>query len=153
MDELDPTVHERITALGEQADEYAEAGQYQQAVAALDHAWAMLPQPRTQWEAATWLLGSLGDMHFQFGGYAAGHEVLTAAMHCPGAVGNPFLHLRLGQCQLELGNEQRALDELMRAYMGGGAEMFEDEDSKYLGFLASRVPDVEPPGRRRFGRR
>lgn len=66
-------------------------------------------------------------------------------MHCPGAIGNPFIHLRLGQAQLELGNTDRAADELMRAYMGGGLEIFAMEDERYLDFLASRAPGIERP--------
>jgi hypothetical protein len=53
--------------------------------------------------------------------------------------GNPFIHLRLGQAQLELGNEERAADELMRAFMGGGHEIFESDDQKYLDFLRTRA--------------
>jgi hypothetical protein len=32
-------------------------------------------------------------------------------MHCPGAIGNPFIHLRLGQAQFELGNLEPASGE------------------------------------------
>jgi hypothetical protein len=60
-------------------------------------------------------------------------------MHCPKAIGNPFLHLRLGQCQFELGNLDRAADELARAYMGAGLEIFDSEDAKYFEFLKMRM--------------
>ena len=56
-------------------------------------------------------------------------------MHCPGAIGNPYVHLRLGEAQFELGEIQRAKDELARAYMGGGPEVFEGDDPKYLRFI------------------
>ena len=36
--------------------------------------------------------------------------------------GNPFLRLRLGQVQVELGALDEAADNLTRAYMGGGRE-------------------------------
>ena len=102
-----------------------------------------LPEPQTQFEAATWLLGSIGDANFQIADFEAGRDNLANAMHCPGAIGNPFLHLRLGQCQLELGDEDRAADELTRAYMGAGHEIFEEEDPKYFTFLKTRLD--EPP--------
>jgi hypothetical protein len=54
------------------------------------------------------------------------------------AIGNPFLHLRLGQCQFELGNFDRAADELTRAHVGAGAEIFEGAD-KYFTFLKTRL--------------
>lgn len=66
-------------------------------------------------------------------------------MHCPNAIGNPFLHLRLGQCQFELEALDRAADELMRAYMGGGAEVFQDQEPKYMRFSQSKAKGVEAP--------
>lgn len=60
-------------------------------------------------------------------------------MHCPGAIGNPFVHLRLGQAQFELGDMTRAADELARAYMGAGDEIFEEQDPKYLAFLKTKI--------------
>jgi hypothetical protein len=62
-------------------------------------------------------------------------------MQCPDAVGNAFLHLRLGQCEYELGNMDRAADELARAHAVGGAEIFEGAPAKYFAFLqAKRTP-------------
>ena len=72
---------------------------------------------------------------FSCGNYVEASRSLSNAMHCPGALGNPFLHLRLGQCRYELGEEARAADELMRAYMGTGVDIFAHEDPKYLAFL------------------
>ena len=46
-------------------------------------------------------------------------------MRCSDALGNPFIHLQLGQCQFELGNEQIAADELTRAYVAEGNDIFE----------------------------
>jgi hypothetical protein len=101
----------------------------------------LLPEPKTDWEAATWILGAIGDANFLGKDYLAGRENLSMAMHCPDAIGNPFLHLRLGQCQFELGNLDRAADELARAYMGAGDEIFEGAE-KYLAFLKTRL---KPP--------
>lgn len=65
-------------------------------------------------------------------------------------MGNPFLHLRLGQCQFELGSFDVATDELMRAYKGGGADVFAHEDRKYLEFVAARALDLKPPRKKSF---
>ena len=59
------------------------------------------------------------------------------------AIGNPFLHLRLGQCHFELGNLDGAADELARAYMSAGDEIFVGAD-KYFAFLKTRLE--APPG-------
>lgn len=141
--ELPDEVHKQIVALSAAGDELATAGAYPQALTEYWKAWDLLPEPKDQWEAATWLLGAIGDSNWLSGDYVAGRDNLSTAMHCPGAIGNPFLHLRLGQCQLELGNEDRALDELLRAYMAAGTEIFENEP-KYLQFIKDRVQP--PPG-------
>ena len=135
MAELADSVHEEVKALCAAGDAAAEKGQFSQAVAVYEKAWALLPEPRFEWEAATWILATIGDAQFQSGDVTSARETLSDAMHCPGAIGNPFLHLRLGQCQFELGNLTRANDELARAYMGGGAEIFVGEDPKYLAHL------------------
>ena len=139
MNQLDDALHQQITEHCERGDHSAESEQYLEAVGHYDQAWSLLPEPKTQWEAATWILASIGD------DFAAAHEALTACMYCPGAIGNPFIHLRLGQAQFELGNEPRAADELMRAYMGAGPEIFEDEDPKYLRFLATKAEGIQAP--------
>lgn len=136
---------EDIDALAEKGNERMDAEDYLGAVEFFDLAWTMLPEPKTQWPQATWLLASIGDAHVLRGDYETAHAALTTCMHCPEAIGNPFIHLRLGQAQFELGNEPRAADELMRAYMGAGPEIFADEDPKYIEFLASKAPHIERP--------
>jgi len=142
MRELPPEVHQKIKSLSEIGDAFAEEGSYSAALENYWAAWNLLPAPPTQWEAAIWLLGAIGDINFITGDYSAGRDYLSLAMHCPGAIGNPFLHLRLGQCQFELCNEDRAADELTRAYMGGGLEIFEFEANKYLEFLKAKLDSL-----------
>jgi len=143
MHELDASIYARIRDLCERGDRLADDGHLTEALEAFWSAWDLLPEPRTAWEAATWVLAAIGDVNFQQGNFEAGRDNLATAMHCPDAIGNPFLHLRLGQCQFELGNTDRAADELARARLLGGAELFEDEDPKYLEFIMGRLE--EPP--------
>ena len=51
-------------------------------------------------------------------------------LHCPGAIGNPSIHMRLGQVEFELGNLERAAEELARAYLQQGQNVFASEDPK-----------------------
>jgi hypothetical protein len=143
--ELDDAVHEEIQRRCAQGDDLAKEALYPDALKQYWGAWDLLPEPKTQWEAATWILAAVGDANYLSGDFVAGRDNLANAMHCPGAIGNPFLHFRLGQCQFELGNLDGAADELMRAYMGGGAEIFEDDDGKYLEFLRTRAEGIEAP--------
>ena len=103
----------------------------------------MLPEPIENWKAATWFFAGIGDAYFLSGKYQAALRPLLDAMKCAGAIGNPFLHLRLGQVQFELENYILAADELARAYMGDGTRVFTGENPKYFEFLKTKLK--EPP--------
>jgi len=113
----------------------ADRQSFGEARSAWQRAWDLLPEPRERWEAAAWLLTAIGDAYFLEGKYAEALEPLQRAVSCPGGLGNPFLHLRLGQVQFELDSVPRAKDELARAFMGGGDQLFVKEDAKYWRFI------------------
>jgi tetratricopeptide (TPR) repeat protein len=133
--ELPESVRKKIESLSGEGDALARKKNYREAVQKYIDALNLLPEPKTDWEACTWLLTAIGDTNFMAGAYEQARAALSDAMHCPGAIGNPFIHLRLGESQLELGNKERAADELARAYMGAGKKIFESEDPKYFSFL------------------
>jgi hypothetical protein len=145
MSELSEATHSEIQRLSAEGDALANEREYSEAIPVYWQGWDLLPEPKIEWEAATWLLAAIGDANFLGRDYTAGKDNLTTAMRCPNAIGNPFLHLRLGQCQFELGVLDRAADELMRGYMGAGTEIFKDQDPKYLRFLQSKAKGIEGP--------
>ena len=128
-----------IKDLCAEADCFVGMGEFSAAhnnyISALD----LVPEPKEAFQTTVWILAALGDMYFKAKDYAQAKNVLTDSMHCVGAIGNPFLHLRLGQAQLELGESDRAADELCRAYMGAGRDIFEREDPKYFVFLKGKI--------------
>jgi tetratricopeptide (TPR) repeat protein len=135
-EQLPDEIHAQVSALSSRGDKLARSKAYAAAIDEYRRAFDLLPEPKMKWEAARWLLAAIGDAYFQSGGYQKAGDVFSQAiLDTPGGLGNPFLHLRLGQCLFELGQKQRAADELMRAYMGGGAEIFLAEDEKYLRYL------------------
>lgn len=123
---------ERLCAMG---DANADLANFPAALDCYWAAWDLLPEPKIACQEATWILAAVGDANFLGGDYRAGCDNLGTVMHCPGAIGIPFLHFRLGQCHFELGDEAAAADELMRAFHGGGEDLFDDEDPKYLACL------------------
>ncbi len=82
--ELDPGVHEQVTALAEAGDGRATVGDYVGAVKQYNAAWRLLPEPKNDWEAATWLLAAIGDCSFQAGYLTSARKALEYAMTCPG---------------------------------------------------------------------
>ena len=102
----------------------------------------LIPEPATDWNASIWVLAAIADACFLGGYYTSAVEALEHVTRCPSAVGNPFLHLRLGQCYFEKGALDRAADQLARAYMAEGRKIFESDDAKYFEFLKTRI---KPP--------
>ncbi|QWX84665.1 hypothetical protein H0I23_03185 [Cellulophaga sp. HaHaR_3_176] len=144
MEELDDELLLKIQKLSEQGDALAEDGKFSEALSFYWDAYDTIPKPKTEWEATTWLLAAIGDANFLSADFEAGMQNLSNAMHCPNAIGNPFLHLRLGQCQFELGNLDRAANELTRAYALEGEELFADDDTKYFEFLKTKIKLEKP---------
>lgn len=137
--ELSTLVHEKISALCAAGDALAGDQKYEDAVASYNAAWELIPEPKTTWNASTWVLAAIGDACFLGGYRTSAREALEYAMHCPDGIGNPFLHLRLGQVLYDSGELDRAADELGRAYMSAGRDIFADQNRSYLDFLETRM--------------
>ena len=141
--ELDRGTHDEITALCQEGDLSAEDGRLEDALGAYTKALELLPEPASQWEAATWIYAAIGDVHFLIGSFEISQMAFEEALTCPGSDGNAFLHLRLGQLALEHEDEARAAEELGRAFSAEGEEIFATDDPKYLAFLKTRL--ASPP--------
>ncbi len=137
--ELDDAIYAEIVRLSKSGDDLAAEARYEAAVAEYNEAWELVPEPKNTWEASTWILAAIADACFLMGKHESARRALEYAMGCPNGLGNPFLHLRLGQVLFEEGEKDAAADELMRAYMGGGAEVFDEDDPKYFEFLKTRA--------------
>lgn len=137
--ELEPSVHQRIMKICEIGDRYVEEGDLSEAIARYREAWSLIPEDWTEWEASTWILSSVGEVYFRKREFDEALDRYSRATLCPNGLGNPYIHLRLGQLHLELGQLKQAGDELTRAYMGAGEEIFQDEDPKFLAFLRNII--------------
>lgn len=137
--QLTTELHENIKLLCKDGDYLAESGLFSEARGKYIEALKLLPAETSNWEASTWIYAAIGDTHFQTGNFEKVMRCFTNALQCPGGLGNPYIHLRLGQAYFELGSLDRAIDDLTRAYMGGGMDIFMEDDSKYLSFLESEV--------------
>ncbi|HMR11615.1 MAG TPA: hypothetical protein PKA88_37800, partial [Polyangiaceae bacterium] len=62
--ELDDSIYARVTDVCDIAEQRIEAGDYASAIRAYQDAYALLPDPREQWEAATWILTGIGDAYW-----------------------------------------------------------------------------------------
>jgi hypothetical protein len=122
-----------------EGDGLASVRKFEKAITEYNKAWLLIPDPKNDWEAATWVLAAIADAAFLGGHATTAREAIEYGMTCPGALGNPFMHLRFGQILFENNEIDRAADELMRAYMGAGPNIFVPKDPKYLSFLSTRA--------------
>jgi len=137
--QLSETVHAEITALCKLGDDLAKAGELESAKEKYVAALRLVPENHREWEAATWIYVAIGDVHFRMLSYEKAFKCFFNAVQCPKGLGNPYIHLRLGQLYYELGNLEKATDELTRAYMGAGMKIFMEDDPKYLEFLETKI--------------
>ncbi len=141
-DILDGAIYSAAARLYAEGTASLQRGDFASAVHALAAAGDALPRPFENWDASTRILAQLAEAYWRARAYPQALTALHHAMHCPHAIGDPWLHLRLGQVQLELGKLPQASDELARAYMGGGREIFAEEDPKYFTHVQSVL---DPP--------
>ena len=137
---MDEVLYEQITALTDEGNKRAQEGDWVLAKEKFWQAFDLLPEPKMEWQATTWILAAIGDMWFLLEDFEKARYAFFHAIRCPGGLGSPFIHLRLGEIAFEVGDMGTAADELTRAYMGGGREAFQAEDAKYFSFLESILP-------------
>lgn len=133
--EMDDQLHRQITSITDEGNALADTNRFPEAAAKFRSALDLVPDPKENWEAATWIYASLGDVLFLQGQYDEAFRAFQHAFRCPGGVGNPFIHLRIGQIHFQRNDMQSAAQDLTLAYMGAGREIFDHEDSKYLDLL------------------
>ena len=137
--QLSDALHKQITDLCKDGDALASGGKPEEAKQKYIAALKLLPGEPNQWEAATWIYVALGDVHFHSQNFDKAFKCFYNAVQCPKGLGNPYIHLRLGQLYFEQENLDKATDELTRAYMGGGIDIFMEDDPKYLEFLETKI--------------
>jgi hypothetical protein len=133
-----------VVRLFDEGEILADEEEDEEALACFQAAWNLLPEPRCEWDQALQILLAIADSHFHLGDYETCCQKMQFALGCGGDVDNPFICLRLGQCYLELGNEQDAGNWLVTALAAEGVEVFANEDPKYWAFLKERLDP--PPG-------
>ncbi|BDS13110.1 hypothetical protein [Aureispira anguillae] len=90
-----------------------------------------------------YLIIRIGEVYFQENAFEDALDNYGFVMRFKNTVGNPFLHLRLGQIQYHIKNKERMHDELSRALIMGGEIVFEDENSKFIEIPKSVLREPE----------
>lgn len=137
--QLDDHIVARITELCERGDDDVENGLYEASIEKYEEALGLVPQPLYAWAVTTWILTAIAEARYLQKDWARVKETVMEAFRCEGAIGNPFLHLRLGQAEIALGSKGRGVEELIRAHERGGDDVFDGEDPKYLAMVRAAL--------------
>ena len=141
MAELSDAVHAEVLRLSSSGDEFASDGKYAEAIGQYERALELLPKPRHDWDAFTWLKVAIADAYFYEKRFDKVCDVMKEVMLLgPEENGaNTFIQLRYGQALLEAGKEDLAADWLARAFLTKGRKLFMEDDRKYLDFICSKL--------------
>lgn len=70
-------------------------GEYERALVEYAVAWELLPDPKVECEAATWILSAIGDVQLLSGDATSAFTTLCDALECPFGERVPFLNWRV----------------------------------------------------------
>lgn len=132
---LSDKIYDKIEKYTDQGNDYCDNEEWEEAIICFNRALELLPEPKDDWEAATWIYSALGDAYFFSERYELAIEYLNSARMCPEGIANPFILLRLGEAFYELGEIKMAQKYLLETYMMEGNDIFEDEDEKYFDMI------------------
>ncbi|MBB6431499.1 tetratricopeptide repeat protein [Algisphaera agarilytica] len=132
---LDP----KITDLCQAGDRLLDSQDLLGALIAYQEALSLVPEPKHDYAASVWLYTAIGDALLFMNRHEEAHVAFHKALFSATGFGNPYIHMRLGQCRFEMNDLDLAADELMRAYMGDAEAVIEGQDPKYFEFLKTRA--------------
>ena len=100
--ELQDELYERIVSICSEGDNLVNRFEYENAIKMYLEALYLVPEPKYNWAASTWIYTALGDTCYINGDFSAAKEFLFNAINCPDGIENPFIMLRLGESLYEL---------------------------------------------------
>ena len=133
MKDLESELKAQVVELCNKAVEAQEEERFHASNRDLQKVYDLLPEPKNEWKAYSWLISIMADNHFEQDEYIAAFKKLEEVFTLDAeSTENAYLCLRRGQCALELEHDELAKQFLTRAFELEGKELFEDEHSKYL---------------------
>lgn len=142
---LDKQIYERAKALCADGEKLADNKRSNEAILKFQEALSLLPEPKNQWLAATWILTAIGDTALSKNDLPGATEAFRQLALGNGWFENPFIRLRRGQIAYENGDLDLASKELAAAFRLGGYDIFDSVDDKYPKFALSKMSPPDPP--------
>ncbi|MER2169627.1 MAG: hypothetical protein ABS938_03230 [Psychrobacillus psychrodurans] len=130
--ELDDKIYAQIIRLCEEGDSLIDEEEFDKAIEKYSNALELVPLPKTDWEASTWIFTALGDTYFINEDYDMAKNNFYNALNCPDGFSNPLILMRLGESLFECREWEKAKEYLLKAYLLEGYKIFNEEDDKYF---------------------
>lgn len=141
--ELPEDVYDQILALSEQGDNYEENEEFDAAILQYEQALALLPEPKSQWEAATWIYVALGDALFSENRLQEALIAYENALISPEGSANPYIWFCLGEVFFILQDLPKAKENFRNAYQLDGVYIFEDQNPAYLELIDGGIEKAD----------
>jgi len=149
--ELPEEFDQQIRALKKEGDNFQMGHKNLKAVEKYKEAITLLSEPIEEWTYIRILWRCIAENYWlnaQFnegrkGGYIEALEYWKKIMRLPHSVGSSTYHFRIGQIRYELGQFDKAKDELMRAYLSDGMDAFKYDDKKYFELIRPIIEEKE----------
>ena len=137
--ELSESTYRRIAEYCDKGEAMYESGAFHKAISNYEKALDLLPNPKEDWEAATWICTALSDAYAELDENEESMSYLLMAEKSPGGTTNPYIQLQLGIAYYDRLDLNQARDYLLRAYMLEGDDIFEDLEAKYLSAIQDLI--------------
>jgi len=136
MSELEDTIKALVVPLCEKAVQQQDNERYDGSNRSLQKVLDLIPEPKHEWKAYSWLQLSRADNYYELKQYTEALELISDTLtRDNSSQSNPYVMMRYGQCLFEINKKTEAKDALKKALELGGEEIFEDEYVKYLKFI------------------
>ncbi|MFX3650674.1 MAG: hypothetical protein ACE3K2_14200 [Paenibacillus sp.] len=101
-----------------------ETQQHEQALIYYDQAWGMLPEPKMEWEIASWIASCHGNAHMDLKQYELAKPWAEISLQTRGTDSNTSPLIDLGMICMRLGQHDEAYSYLHQAYEFGRERAF-----------------------------
>lgn len=139
LKELDDEVYSKVLNYCNLAEGLVDEEKYLEAIKYFEKAFELLPNPKTDWDAGSWIWAAIGDCYFSLKEYENAVISFRHGEIYPDNSESGFMQLRIGQCYFELEVLEKAKEYLLRAYLLGDVEIFDEEDEKYKDFIKKLI--------------
>lgn len=136
LEALNPDLAQQIISLVEAGTAHAEAAAHDQALAAYEHAWSLLPEDKTQWHMlSNWVAECFYESFFQTGSFAQALQWANTALQNRESEVDVGPWMNLGKVHYELDNHAEAFRYFKSAFDFGQARVFKEHPKVYYDFF------------------